>query len=735
MMAKILPYVNAVMIVINELLSMLAKLVGYKETKWDFDVDTESISAGFEDLGGAIGGVGEEADNTRQKLLGLRGFDKLNVIKTPTESRGGGASGGGGAGGINPNLLNAFDKIMGNYDSKLKGIKTRAQEIADNIMKWLGFTKDADTGAWKFDHVTLGTVLGTVGLIGLGIGAWKKTLDILKIPKTFLSNLGKVKKGVEDTKTIWDKLGIPKVGFSGVLISAVVQTLNLKKQADDYFDSLKKGKGLWDAVFPKNGWDYVSKKVAQSTANMLMPFSNLIIAGNQTGAVIEKIGEKIGIVKKKSSKDIDEGIKKFNSIKKPIQEVSYDISQLKLNVKVDDKVKQDVEKDLNTLTTTIYDKTNTAAEKMKKNLTKMYENGLISEEDYKKSLEKIDGYYGGINKKTQEAQDKINEILQNATGRELREDEIKEIDKYFETIQKNSVKALSENKAQQEVILKEMQKTNTNITKETASKMISNAIEARDKTIKAAEDQYNKTMVEAQKMLDIGAINEEQYDKIQKNAEETRDKAIEDANKQYDDTWDAFEKNQTSIADYIDKDTGKVKSNWQKFWDDIGKKPDNSLKNAEDGIDKHKTTLKSKWNTLWGALGGVHLPTPHISWREWGGQIATGGLAKLLKKLGLPTSMPSMDVQWYAQGGLPDVGQMFIANERGPELVGQIGGKSFVANQNQMMDIIDKKLSSAGGLNNATFVIQVGDEQVAKKVLKDLNGMAKANGKPITISG
>ena len=93
-------------------------------------------------------------------------------------------------------------------------------------------------------------------------------------------------------------------------------------------------------------------------------------------------------------------------------------------------------------------------------------------------------------------------------------------------------------------------------------------------------------------------------------------------------------------------------------------------------------------------------------------------------------------VKAYAQGGLPSVGQMFIANERGPELVGQIGGQSFVANQNQMMDIIDKKLSNAGGgVNNATFIIKVGSEEIGKTVLRDLNKMARTNGQTITIGG
>ena len=90
----------------------------------------------------------------------------------------------------------------------------------------------------------------------------------------------------------------------------------------------------------------------------------------------------------------------------------------------------------------------------------------------------------------------------------------------------------------------------------------------------------------------------------------------------------------------------------------------------------------------------------------------------------------------YAQGGLPPVGQLFIANEKGPELVGQIGGQSFVANQNQVVDLIDRKLGNAnGGVQNATFIIQVGDEEVAKATLNKLQDIAKSNGKPIIIGG
>ena len=48
--------------------------------------------------------------------------------------------------------------------------------------------------------------------------------------------------------------------------------------------------------------------------------------------------------------------------------------------------------------------------------------------------------------------------------------------------------------------------------------------------------------------------------------------------------------------------------------------------------------------------------------------------------------------KFYANGGLPSKGQMFIANEKGPELIGNIGGQSFVANQNQVMSMMSNAL-------------------------------------------
>ena len=55
----------------------------------------------------------------------------------------------------------------------------------------------------------------------------------------------------------------------------------------------------------------------------------------------------------------------------------------------------------------------------------------------------------------------------------------------------------------------------------------------------------------------------------------------------------------------------------------------------------------------------------------------------------------------WADGGFPETGQMFIAREAGPELVGTIGGKSAVANDRQIEAGIARGVADAQTEQNA----------------------------------
>jgi len=55
----------------------------------------------------------------------------------------------------------------------------------------------------------------------------------------------------------------------------------------------------------------------------------------------------------------------------------------------------------------------------------------------------------------------------------------------------------------------------------------------------------------------------------------------------------------------------------------------------------------------------------------------------------------------FAAGGFPEVGQMFIARESGPEMVGQIGNRTAVANNDQIVQGITNGVAAANAQQNA----------------------------------
>jgi hypothetical protein len=112
--------------------------------------------------------------------------------------------------------------------------------------------------------------------------------------------------------------------------------------------------------------------------------------------------------------------------------------------------------------------------------------------------------------------------------------------------------------------------------------------------------------------------------------------------------------------------------------------------NLKTGLSSAWTGLKKWWSEL--ELPSFKIKMPHISWSS---TEATGWIARTLEALGLPASIPKMKVEWYANGGFPDVGQMFIAREAGPELVGSINGRTAVANNDQIVSAVSQGVYSA----------------------------------------
>lgn len=98
-------------------------------------------------------------------------------------------------------------------------------------------------------------------------------------------------------------------------------------------------------------------------------------------------------------------------------------------------------------------------------------------------------------------------------------------------------------------------------------------------------------------------------------------------------------------------------------------------------------------------------------------------------------------IKQYAKGGIPDEGQLFIANEAGPELVGNIGGRTAVANNDMIVSAIEmasfrgvsRAMSTSGTNNTINFSFNgVNSSELARAIAQPMANELKRQGYKIS---
>lgn len=186
---KVLPYINGVLMALTEIFNLLASLLGFEMPEFDYS----SLSGASDvvlDLEDALGGASDNVDKLASKMKGLRGFDKLNVINTPSSAGGASVSGGAGGLGVDPKIMEAFNKAFEQYDDLMDSVRMKARDIRDSIMEWLGFTKKINplTGeiSWEYEGIekTLSNMwnsfknLNPLAKAFVAFGIWKAVKQI-----------------------------------------------------------------------------------------------------------------------------------------------------------------------------------------------------------------------------------------------------------------------------------------------------------------------------------------------------------------------------------------------------------------------------------------------------------------------------------------------------------------------------------------------------------------------------
>lgn len=148
--------------------------------------------------------------------------------------------------------------------------------------------------------------------------------------------------------------------------------------------------------------------------------------------------------------------------------------------------------------------------------------------------------------------------------------------------------------------------------------------------------------------------------------------------------------------------------------------------------DNLSSKFKSAWNTMANAINSA---IDKIN--QWAGTKI--GKLQLLADGGVYANGKWKPIQQFAGGGLPNMGQLFVAREAGPELVGTMGGHTAVMNNDQIVSSVSDgvyravmaAMSQNGGSNvNVTFEVQGDPNGIFKVVQKGASDYSSRTGRP-----
>ena len=721
-LTKVLPYLIAVAKVIRMIANVIAGFFNFSLPEMDYS-----------SLGGVSDGAGEIADNldsatgSAKKLKKtLLGIDELNVLPEPSSGSGSGDALGGGGG---------FDFELPTYDFISDAVSTKVNEIVQKMKEWLGLTKDIDS--WSdFFTTRLGGIIMLVGTVGVGLAAWK-------IRKSLLTNMSAVSGILEIMKktpvaqAIMGS-GTASLGTTALAIAGVVAAIAslgaglamVYTESEDFRSGLVtlfKG-----ASWVMSGLCDVLSLVTDSLAAMGVGLGDvLVVAGGLAlfgpwGLAIEGVvlGIKaIGYAASDSLEPVDvfgDGISDLTKSKvRPFIEAMDDLDTVTKTLDWGNAIVTSADVDnigakLATITETILNELDSDRNEALATLDPL--KAALGDARFAELTENVNASYTALTERVTAGQNEINTIVATAQAerRGLTEEEAARIAEIQAEMKETGIKYLSESETESNLILQRLKDNSAQLTAEQASEVIKNAITARDETIAAAHEQYDSICMEAQRMLDTGTITKDEYNEIVAAAQQTRDDAVAATEEQYSNILDTAKGKMGEYAKYIDEKTGEIKSRWNVWCDDLAKRWDEMWANIQKwwkdtakpvindilagiGAIFDPQTYKDLWNRFLTWWNGLKLPelnfkTPHFT---WGTQDAKGTLKTVMEFLNIPAKIPKLNVSWYASGGFPTEGELFVAREAGPEMVGSIGGKTAVANNDQIVDSVSRGVYQA----------------------------------------
>ncbi|MCQ2463984.1 MAG: hypothetical protein MJ095_00215 [Oscillospiraceae bacterium] len=180
---------------------------------------------------------------------------------------------------------------------------------------------------------------------------------------------------------------------------------------------------------------------------------------------------------------------------------------------------------------------------------------------------------------------------------------------------------------------------------------------------------------------------------------------------------------------------------WTKAWEAAGTALDVALEDAWNlfsdlihgdlsSIGRAFDTLKQKAESVFQIVNGFALDND--SKKLSGIMSFFSGFNLKVSNATLPkySSPIGPQLNGFAAGGFPNAGEMFIARENGPEMVGRIGNKTAVANNEQITTAIYNAVKSAlGGSQSGTpIIMKINERVLGQAVIGHINNATMSSG-------
>jgi hypothetical protein len=754
---QFIPYVQALVQIITEAASALAKFFGFSAK--DFEADVSGIgggfSSGFEDAEDSLDGVSGKIKKIKKQLMG---FDELNIINNPDTDSGGG-SGGASGGGAGLDLApSSYDFLKGLKTDKLDEIKKKFNEI------WK---------AVKPLALAIGSIFAVTAITkwaGTITSLWK-TIKALAIVDTFLNGFMLIKtmggtafqSFAGGLSAISYSLTTLQKVFLGVA-AAVAEFLVIFTIVKDLTTDINNGTATTGQIITS----VIAGVVALGAA--WLAFS---VAFNSTGVgaiitLVVGLGAAVAGV-----------VSSLKEAGKEAYESSEDFAIMQSSISVTSEIIDRCTTSLDNMKSAVSALDETSANyALAKNLTNeifdLNEKASLSQYELAQIKTKVE-VLNGLNI------DGLHLAIDETTGRVVQTR--KETEELIKTLEREA-----QMEALRDVLVEAYKAQYRAMTDNTtASKEHEMAQEALNKT----EEKLNETSIfSIKKRAELKAQLEKQKEALNsaKTAMEDSDKVyndatstIEDVTKKYSDlalgqndvvkaTKEAAQEianaatgANTNAANVVKGATNGIKNNSKGYTDAVKNMAEFGNKefaNAIDshspakvyvgyakniilglvkGVDDNSSTILSRMRTLANDMGNAFSKAftlkniaLNVTYSTW----VSSDKKKVYEALGLP-GFPRLNWYAYAQGGFPDMGEMFIAREAGPELVGSIGRKTAVANNDQIISGIENGVYRAmmaanatkqGGTQTIRIINEIDGDVVGEKVIQYHNGKVLQTG-------